>query len=189
MNPEKLKANIESGKMLRPEIRILRENCLKTLNDASKEKDHDRATELLEVTESTRVPETRIEYIFMGYCPERDLMNRVDIAWFAGKYCNFDYVQSQDQVDRFFNIVREDVVICKKIETFGETMRIHAWGKVTRLRDSRANNRWLEMDWFKTDDPIIVPLMGCNSTVNVRTLEQVEKAMPPEFWKWLESTT
>lgn len=189
MDVGELKTKIESGDMARSEIMKLRENCRKTLNDPSKQKNHDRALQFLEVTESTTVPETRIEYIFMGYCPSGDIANRVDTEWFAGGFCNFNFLESQHQVDRFFEIVPGDIVICKKRETFGETMRIHAWGKVTKLRDSRASNRWLEMNWIVTDDPIIVPLMGCNATVNVRTLEQVEEAMPPEFWEWLEQTS
>ena len=31
-----------------------------------------------------------------------------------------------------------------------------------------------------------VPLLGCNSTVNIRSIEQIDENMPEEFWQWLE---
>ena len=31
-----------------------------------------------------------------------------------------------------------------------------------------------------------VPLMGCNATVNPRSIESVETDMPEDFWEWLK---
>jgi hypothetical protein len=41
------------------------------------------------------------------------------------------------------------------------------------------------MNWSTQDQIIEVPLMGCNSTVDVRTIEQVEAEMPVDFFSWL----
>jgi hypothetical protein len=41
------------------------------------------------------------------------------------------------------------------------------------------------MDWSQQQTVIEVPLMGCNSTVDIRTTEQVESQMPPEFFDCL----
>jgi hypothetical protein len=53
---------------------------------------------------------------------------------------------------------------------------------VTGIKHDQENNRYLEMNWYPQEEVIEVPLMGCNSTVDVRTIEQVEAEMPAQFY-------
>ena len=43
------------------------------------------------------------------------------------------------------------------------------------------------MGWSTQKEIIEVPLMACNSTVDIRTIEQVKDVMPDEFYQWLEN--
>jgi hypothetical protein len=43
------------------------------------------------------------------------------------------------------------------------------------------------MNWSNQKEIIEVPLMACNSTVDVRSIEQVEDEMLTEFFTWLNS--
>jgi hypothetical protein len=41
------------------------------------------------------------------------------------------------------------------------------------------------MDWSSQEEIIEVPLMGANSTVDVRDMDSVLREMPKEFFEWL----
>lgn len=41
------------------------------------------------------------------------------------------------------------------------------------------------MNWSNQERIIEVPLMGCGSTVNVKSMKTVEEKMPKEFFEWL----
>lgn len=41
------------------------------------------------------------------------------------------------------------------------------------------------MGWSVQDEIIEVPLMGCNSTVDIKSIEALEGGIPLEFFKWL----
>ena len=45
---------------------------------------------------------------------------------------------------------------------------------------------YFRVDWRVPKEFLIVPLMGCNSTVNPRSIENVEREMHEDFWAWLK---
>jgi len=166
----------------RVELMKIRENIIRHLKESPSD---ERGLARLEAIENTELLPAESQYVFMGFCPGATLENRQDTEWLEKGICKFDFVQSEHQLRRFLDIMPGDIVILKKREEFGKTMRIFAHGQVKAAKTSRINLPYLEMDWEKPKEFLEVPLLGCNSTVDVRSLERVESEMPPEFWEWL----
>jgi hypothetical protein len=125
--------------------------------------------------------------IFMGFCPNGELANRLDYQWKEQGICTFDYDDSVDQMNLFRSICAGDLIVLKKSEEFGRTMSLHGHGRVTGTNMGSDGRRYLEVNWtpagkFASD----VPMMGCQSTVNLRDMESVEDAMPHEFFDWAD---
>lgn len=164
---------------------------LKTYENAKKAyflgKQPDRARAIMDVIETVSVPPLQAEYVFMGFCPGASLENRQDELWFADGICEFDWVSDPIQMRRFYDIQVGDTIIAKKRERFGETMMISAHGKVVKREESqRTGKLYFRVDWRIPENFLIVPLIGCNSTVNTRTIDFVERTMPKDFWIWLQ---
>lgn len=64
-------------------------------------------------------------------------------------------------------------------------MQLFGYGRVTGVKYDAENHRYLEMKWADQQEVIEVPLMACNATVDVRTIEAVEDQMPEDFFTWL----
>ncbi len=125
--------------------------------------------------------------LFMGFCPGADFSERLDTEWKEKGICRFDYLESEHQLERFNTICKGDLVVLKKREKFGKTMKVYGHGRVSSVAYDEDDIRYLEMIWSAQDEVIEVPLMSCNSTVEIRLIEDVEDAMPNEFYKWLEA--
>lgn len=169
---------IHSGTMTRSDLAALRENA------AAKVEAGDREAEQV-VTAIGQAKPLDSYVLFMGFCPGADFSDRLDIEWKAKSICRFDYLESTQQLERFNSICVGDLVILKKREQFGKTMKLFGHGRVRSIAHDENNIRYLIMDWSSQSEVIEVPLMGCNSTVDVRTIEAVEGEMPGEFWEWL----
>jgi hypothetical protein len=124
--------------------------------------------------------------VFMGFCPNADFNNRLDTEWKEEGICRFDYLESTQQLERFNTICTGDLVVLKKREQFGKTMKIYGHGRVKSVAYDENNIRYLVMNWSSQNGIIEVPLMGCNSTVDIRTIERVEDEMPEDFYQWLD---
>jgi hypothetical protein len=170
--------NIRSGQMTRGELKTVRENAL-----AKKLAGDPHADAVLQAVDQAVAKDAGI--IFMGFCPNADLANRRDIEWKANSVCTFDYYTDKVQMNTFHNICAGDLLVLKKSETFGKTMRLFGHGRVIATKDDAQGHRYLKMDWAAQDDVIEVPLMACQSTVNLRSMERVEAEMPEEFFTWL----
>ncbi|MGJ7565260.1 hypothetical protein ACSFBM_15515 [Variovorax sp. GB1R11] len=125
--------------------------------------------------------------VFMGFCPNGDLTNRLDDEWKQSGTCTFDYDDSIDQMNLFRSICAGDLIILKKSEKFGQTMSLHGHGRVTGTDTGPDARRRLRVNWssagrFSSD----VPMMGCQSTVNLRNMRTVEGAMPHHFFEWAD---
>ena len=118
----------------------------------------------------------------MGFCPGADIRNRLDEKWIAESIGNFDFVESDQQRARYSEMMPGDAIILKKREQFGETMRLFSRGRVAEVVEI---GRKLKVDGHAAAETLLVPLMACNSTVDMRSPESVEAAMPSEFWNWL----
>lgn len=123
--------------------------------------------------------------VFMGFCPGASFDNRRDIEWKAKGICDFTFAESKHQLARFNNIWPGDLIVLKKRQEFGKTMRLYGHGRVVGVKYDANGARFLEMNWSAQGEIIEVPLLGANSTVDVRTIERVEREMPASFFEWL----
>ena len=186
MSPERLKNLIESGEYTRDKIFGMRNNCQKILSDESKSQAYkDQASELLKVINETEVPRLRADYIFMGYCPGGKVENSLKEDWISEDFCEFTFIESESQLDQFTEIVVGDIVILKIMDIPRQEMTLSAWGTVKGIGTRKQGTPYLKMDWHDKED-IIVPLMGCMRTVNIRPLKRVQDEMPNDFWEWLK---
>jgi hypothetical protein len=126
------------------------------------------------------------KFVVMGFCPGASFDNRLDTEWKDKEICTFTFTESEHQLERFHDIFPGYLVILKKRQQFGKTMRLYGHGRAKSWALDKDNNRYLFMDWSDQDDVIEVPLMGCNSTIDVKSREVVEGEMPEEFYAWLE---
>lgn len=173
--------SVRSGNLSRTDLLRMKTNAEARLNE------NPRIEELLELISKTAVPSLEAEYVFMGYCPGADLSRRKDTEWIAGGFITFEFIESDRQHKQFNGIHPPDKIILKKREEFGETMLIHAYGEVTESAISKSTGlTYHRVNWKIKDEPIIVPLLGCNATVNIRSITQVDEGMTPEFWDWLK---
>lgn len=176
---------IRRGDLSRAELVKLRDNATRLSREGNAQ-----AKVVLDLINETAPPNTEREYVFMGFCPSADFANRQDIRWYEEGVCRFDYIESEHQLYRFCAIQPGDIIILKKREKFGETMRLFGHGRVAQIvMPEDGSTQFLRMQWLHRNDEIVTPLLGCNSTVDVRSISAVENEMPQDFWNWLERQT
>jgi hypothetical protein len=177
----KYQKNIEGirrGAYSREQLVKLRANAVALVT-----KGEDEAKRVVE--EIDRATPTDKEIVFMGFCPGADFENRMDLDWKKKGVCTFVFWESDQQRERFENIWPGDLIVLKKRHQFGKTMLLYGHGRVVGVKYDNEGRRFLEMKWSDQEEIIEVPLMACNSTVDVRSIEKVEGAMPAEFFTWL----
>lgn len=180
MSYENIVSKIQAGKMTRADLLSIREKAEAKLKLGD--------TDAKAVLDAINISQPVDDYIvFMGFCPDADFENRLDIEWKEKGICEFDFPESTTQVERFDNICAGDLIVLKKRERFGETMKVYGHGRVKAAAYDSNGNRYLRMNWSTQNEIIEVPLMGCNSTVDVRAIDAVNNEMPEEFFKWLEA--
>lgn len=178
MKHAKVLEKVRAGGYSRADLAKLRENAETQLAKG----DADVAEVISAIDGAT--PSDR-EIIFMGFCPAADFANRLDIEWKARGVCTFTFWESEHQRDRFEAIRPGDLIVLKKRQQFGKTMLVSGHGRVTGVRRDEQGHRYLLMDWAAQEAVLEVPLMGCNSTIDVKKIDAVETQMPEEFFAWL----
>jgi len=128
------------------------------------------------------------KFVFFGFCPGADFSKRLDTRWKELGICEFHYFGSATQVKRFASIVPGDLVVLKKRQVIGKTMRLYGFGLVTAIDFDEHGSRVLKVDWSKQERVIEVPLMGCNATIDIRGKERVIAEMPADFFAWLSES-
>lgn len=176
---DKILKIISEGKLSRAKLVTVREHAQQKIAKGDLD-----AWQVLKAVDAQAVPDLEREYAFIGFCPGGDIKNRQDMDWIAKGQCVFNFVDSTHQLERFHKIMPGDTIILKKREQFGETMILSRHGKVKRVVEP---GRVLDVDWCQSDQVIEVPLMGANSTVDIRGIATVEKEMPEQFWSWISS--
>ena len=185
MSEDRIIQRIVEGTVSRSDRLKIYENAKASLNAG---KNVERAEAIIDAIQMVSVPPDQSEFVFMGYCPGASLENRQDEKWIADGICEFDWITDPIQTKRFYEIQVGETIIAKKREEFGETMMISAHGKVVKREESQITGKlYFRVDWTVPEEFLIVPLLGCNSTVNVRTREDLEDSMPLEFWEWLKT--
>ena len=178
MRYEKVLSRIRSGEMSRADLTGLRDNAIQKLAAGD--------VDAQAVISAINIAKPKDQYIlFMGFCPGADFSERLDTEWKEKGICRFDYLESTPQLERFSRICIGDLVVLKKREQFGKTMKLYGHGRVTAVDYDDDSIRFLKVDWSSQDEVIEVPLMGCNSTVDIKNIETVESEMPAEFYRWL----
>lgn len=172
-------AKIKNGRMSRADLVKLKINAENKLAQGDLE-----AKDVLLAINNGKPSDSYI--VFMGFCPNADFDNRLDTEWKEKGICRFDYLESKSQLEDFCTILTGDLVVLKKRQVFGKTMRVYGHGRVKSVAYDENNIRYLVMSWSVQDEIIEVPLMGCNSTVDIKTIEKVEDEMPEEFYQWLD---
>ena len=125
------------------------------------------------------------QIVFFGFCPGADFSKRLDTRWKQLGICEFQYFKSESQVKRFASIETGDLIVLKKRQVFGKTMRVYGYGLVTGITKDNKGNRVLKVDWSSQEQVIEVPLMGCNATIDIRDSDKVRAEMPAKFVEWL----
>lgn len=176
----KIIERIKSVGLSRTELLIIEQNARSALDKGDAD-----ARAIIDLIAAS-LPNERY-FIFMGFCPGADFSNRQDYRWRAEAICDFFFYESERQMERFRSIAPGDLIILKKRQQFARTMKLYGHGRVKGKRSTAKGDRILEMDWSLQQAEIEVPLLGCNDTVNLRSVERVEGEMPKEFWEWLKA--
>ena len=186
--------NIErviSGKCSRSEILRIRESANNIIKNAIDKPSKENETKAKEATEAllacdSHMPEPlSSQYNFMGFCPGDDIKKRRDAIWREQGICDFHFGESEGQMTAFSLQVPGDWIILKKKEKLNETMSLYGFGKINkRLIDEKGLTHF-QVNWNDQSEKMLVPLMGCNSYINMKALKRVEKVMPKEFWDWI----
>ncbi len=172
---------IKSGTLSREELLKYKNNAETKLAKGDKD-----AKSVLSALEVAVPKDTYI--LFMGFCPNADIKNRLDTEWKEKNICRFDYIEDSKQLNRFKTIYTGDLVVLKKVQNMkNQIMRLYGHGRVKSIAYDSDNIQYLNMDWSSQDEVIDVPLMACVSTVDIRSIERVNSVMPEEFYKWIES--
>ena len=184
---EKILQKIMSGECSRSDFLAIRNNALRLLKLEENPKRHAQVEKILAACDAYAPEPLSRHYNFMGFCPGADFSRREDERWRAEGVCDFSFYESQRQMETFGEMLPGDWVILKKREKFGETMKLFGFGKIKARIHSQDGAISYKLTWNSQKETIEVPLMGCNATVNIRSLEVVERDMPTEFWDWLSS--
>jgi TPR repeat protein len=126
------------------------------------------------------------QIVFFGFCPGADFSRRLDTRWKELGICEFQYFESKVQVKRFASIEIGDLIVLKKRQIIGKTMRVYGYGLVTGITKDDKGNRVLKVDWSSQEQVIEVPLLGCNATIDIRDIDKVRADMPDAFFEWLK---
>jgi len=173
--------SIKEGKLPRHDIYTLEQKAKSALQSPN-EAQRDSARNLLEAIRTIEMPDPY--YLFMGFCPNGLLANRLDNEWREKGICEYFY--DENQVAVFRQVLVGDLIVLKKGQQWMKTMTLHGHGRVTRLHDDDQGVRWLSVDWHPNRRIIEVPFMGATATVNHRSLKYLEENnMPDEFFSWL----
>jgi len=177
MSIQKTIERIKSGTVSRNELDTLRAN-------AESRRHLPGAQELLAAIQMAKPLNTYM--VFMGFCPNAEFSNRLDLEWKKQGTCTFDYYEDEVQSARFNSIMPGDIIVLKKREVFGVSMKVYGHGIVTSYAYDSENRRILNVTWSDQNEVIETPLMGANSTVNIKDMSVINNEMPEQFFQWLQ---
>ena len=180
MKYQKMLNKIHNSQFSRAELRKLLSNAETMFKNGD-----DEAKTIIDAIQIATPSDTYI--LFMGFCPDANSENRLDFEWREKGICTFDWEESGSQMAAFSEISPGDLVVLKKRKVFGKTMEISGYGRVKSTAKDEKGHHYLIMDWASQQQVLEVPLMGCNSTVNIKSMDTVEDQMPEAFFEWLSS--
>src|SRR6266513_2931810 len=114
MRYQKQMDKIRSGGYSRSQLIQLRENVQLKVSQGDQEA-------RLVLTEIDHAAPTDTYVVFMGFCPNANINNRLDVEWKRLGVCTFVFHESDQQSERFNAILPGDLIVLKKRQRFGET--------------------------------------------------------------------
>ena len=123
--------------------------------------------------------------VFVDFCPGGVVVQRLDIGWIQQGICTFDHFSSEEQWETFQAVSMGDLIVMKRDLLISQTTRLYAHGRVVALELNENRDRVLIVNWSHDQDQIEVPRIVCNNMVKIQEIDDVEAAMPVEFWRWL----
>ncbi len=123
--------------------------------------------------------------VFVDFCPGGVVVGRLDIGWLQQGICTFEFFSSEEQWETFQSISIGDLLVMKRDLQITQTTRLYAHGRVIGMDLNESRDRVLLVNWHYEQDQIEVPLIRCNNMVKIQDIQEVESAMPVEFWQWL----
>jgi hypothetical protein len=178
------------GKCSRSEMLRIRENASNLIEAAIDKPTRENEARAKEAAEDLLVCNSYMpeplssQYNFMGFCPGAEIERRKDVKWREQGTCDFDYCESEGQMTAFSLQVPGDWIILKKVNGPSPTMTLYGFGKIMKRLMDVNGFTYFDVNWNDQSEEILVPLMGCNSNINMKTLDRVEKVMGKEFWVW-----
>ena len=121
----------------------------------------------------------------MDFCPGADIKRRRDTMWRKESTCTFHLEGDAGQMTAFSLQVPGDWIILKKIQEADKTMALYGFGKITKRLMNEKGFTYFNVNWNDQSKEILVPLIGCNSNINMKTLERIKKTMDKVFWDWI----
>ncbi len=179
------------GKCSRGEILRIREHASSLIKAAIDEPTKENEAKAKEASEALSTCDSHMpeplssQYNFMGFCPGDDIKNREDTKWRDQSTCNFYFEEGKGQVTAFSLQVPGDWIVLKKAQEANETMALYGFGRITKRLMDEKGFIYFDVNWNEQSKKILVPLMGCHSNINMKTLERVEKIMDKVFWNWI----
>ena len=133
-----------------------------------------------------QVAERDRNIVFMDFCPGGVLRNRLDLDWKKWGNCTFEFQPGNDQLQTFNSISEGALIILKKAQQIGETMRLYGHGRVNSVTHLPSSGNILHMDWSKDQKfEIEIPMLGCVNSVNFVPKASLDTPEFQEFWDWL----
>jgi hypothetical protein len=124
-------------------------------------------------------------YVFMGFCPDANLDNRLDREWKEEGICYYEDTSQEGQMDTFCSLHIGDKIILKKQNINKQIMTLHGHGRIVGI--DRSNELpVMKMNWSDQEEIIEIPLMGMTRTVGKKTLEEIQGVVPEYFFQWLD---
>ena len=182
---------IISGKCSRSELLRIRENASNIIEMAFDNPSKENKIQAIEASEALSACDSYMpdplssQYNFMDFCPGADIKRRKDAIWREQGTCDFQLEGSAGQITAFSLQVPGDWIVLKKLEETEKTMFLYGFGKITKRLIDEKGFTYFDVNWNDQSKEILVPLMGCNSNINMKTLERVSKAMDKIFWDWI----
>ena len=186
MNIDKILESIRHAKLTRQDFLAIRSNAEAMLkSDVAPEKKL-HAEKIFTACNENSLGPNAWEYNFMGFCPGADINRRCDTKWKAEGICEFKFEDSPTQMDKFTAQTPGDWIILKKrLSLKNQTMQLFGYGQISKRLVDNEGYVYFLVDWSEQSEVITVPLMGCNSTVNMKKVKDIEAVMPKLFWDWL----
>jgi len=115
----------------------------------------------------------KCEYLFIDFCANNDITQRLDLAWKEKGICELDQMEGTSLDKDLKNLSAANHVILKKNNPNGETMNLFGYGLIRSIKRDDHGKSYLSVWWSKQEQVIEIPLMNCQSNINPISNEEI----------------